>query len=135
MASSHHPGRRRVLRWAASLMTAAVVMTAGSGAIAQNRYRYPYPYPAARVQPAIPDATAVPSSSVLGIISGGLAGTYIRIAADIASVIDGPTQRLRVLPIVGKGSLQNISDILNVRDVDVAIVQSDVLAFLRQRQE
>ena len=81
----------------------------------------------------IPDTQVVPPTAVLGIISGGLSGTYIRIAADIATVFGAKVPNFRVLPIVGKGSLQNISDILNVRDVDIGIVQSDVLSYLRQR--
>ena len=70
---------------------------------------------------------------MLGIVSGGLSGTYIRIAADIATVFSANVPDFRILPIVGKGSLQNISDILNVRDVDIGIVQSDVLSYLRQK--
>lgn len=91
---------------------------------------------AAQPQPAvpvIPDAQVVPPTAVLGIVSGGLSGTYIRIAADIATVFSAKAPEFRILPIVGKGSLQNISDILNVRDVDVGIVQSDVLSSLRQK--
>ena len=83
--------------------------------------------------PLIPDTQVVPATAVLGIISGGLSGTYIRIAADIATVFSAKVPDFRILPIVGKGSLQNISDILNVRDVDIAIVQSDVLSYLRQK--
>ena len=83
--------------------------------------------------PMIPDTQVVSPTAVLGIVSGGLSGTYIRIAADIASVFSAKVPDFRVLPIVGKGSLQNISDILNVRDVDIGIVQSDVLSYLRQK--
>ena len=35
------------------------------------------------------------------MISGGADGTYIRIAADLANVLDGDD--LRVLPIIGAG--------------------------------
>lgn len=83
--------------------------------------------------PMIPDTQVVAPTAVLGIVSGGLSGTYIRIAADIAAVFSAKVPDFRVLPIVGKGSLQNISDILNVRDVDIGIVQSDVLSYLRQK--
>ena len=82
--------------------------------------------------PLIPDAQVVAPTAVLGIISGGLSGTYIRIATDIATVFSMKVPDFRVLPIVGRGSMQNISDILNVRDVDVAIIQSDSLSVLRQ---
>lgn len=89
--------------------------------------------PARRAMPMIPDAQVVPPTSVLGIISGGLSGTYIRIATDIASVFSEHSPQLRILAIVGKGSLQNLSDIMNIRDVDIGIVQSDVLSFLRTK--
>ena len=73
------------------------------------------------------------NAGTVGIISGGPDGTYIRIAADLAAVLDdGDT--LRVLPILGKGSLQNIADILVLRGVDIGIVQSDVLAYARRER-
>ncbi len=115
----------------AAVALALAVAVAGPGFAAQDR-SWSAPRTPSHAQPAIPDARAVPPTSVLGIISGGLSGTYIRIAVDIASVFDSTGQPLRILPIVGVGSLQNISDILNIRDVDIGIVQSDVLAFLRR---
>ena len=68
----------------------------------------------------------------VGIISGGIGGTYIRIATDLASVLDDG-DRLRVLPIMGKGSVQNISDILYLKGIDIGIVQSDVLQFIKRQ--
>lgn len=82
----------------------------------------------------IPNARVVQRDQVLGIASGGLAGTYVRIANDLTGLFDAPDSRLRVLNIVGKGSLQNTSDLFNLTNVDIAIVQTDVLAFLRQNQ-
>lgn len=68
----------------------------------------------------------------VGIIAGGVDGTYIRFAADLMNVLDdGET---RVLAILGKGSLQNISDILLLRGIDIGIVQSDALAFARRNR-
>jgi uncharacterized protein len=67
----------------------------------------------------------------VGIISGGVDGTYIRIAADLANVLDRGND-LRILPIIGKGSVQNITDILYLRGTDVGIVQSDVLAYMQK---
>ena len=77
-------------------------------------------------------AVAKANAGVVGIISGGLDGTYTRFAADIAAVLDG-VDDLRILPIIGKGSLQNLSDLLYLRGVDIAIVQSDVLAAVAQQ--
>ena len=71
------------------------------------------------------------NAGTVGVISGGVQGTYIRIAADLASTLDDGDQ-LRVLPIIGRGSVQNISDVLFLRGVDIGIVQADVLAFMRK---
>lgn len=78
-------------------------------------------------------ATYRTSPGLVGVISGGVDGTYIRIAADLAAVLDSGEQ-LRVLPIVGRGSVQNLADILFLRGIDVGIVQSDSLAFVRQQR-
>jgi len=87
----------------------------------------------ARGGAAGPDVVTKANAGVIGIISGGLDGTYTRFAADIAAVLDG-IDDLRILPIIGKGSLQNISDLLYLRGVDIAIVQSDVLAAVAQQR-
>ena len=91
----------------------------------------------AMLGPAIaePSASAVAKANAgaVGIISGGLDGTYTRFAADIAAVLDG-VDDLRILPILGKGSYQNLSDLLYLRGVDIAIVQSDVLAAVAQQR-
>ncbi len=71
------------------------------------------------------------NKGTVGVISGGVNGTYIRIASDLASVLDDGNN-LRVLPIRGKGSVQNISDILYLRGIDIGIVQSDVLEFSKR---
>jgi uncharacterized protein len=71
------------------------------------------------------------NGGVVGVISGGVTGTYIRIAADLANALDDGYE-LRVLPIIGKGSVRNIEDLLLLRGVDVAIVQSDVLDFYKR---
>lgn len=73
------------------------------------------------------------NANTVGVISGGLDGTYAHFAADIAAVLDD-VDNLRVLPILGKGSLRNLSDLLYLRGVDVAIVQSDVLAAAAQQR-
>lgn len=71
------------------------------------------------------------SKGVVGIIAGGVNGTYIRIAADMATVLDA--DNLRILAIIGKGSAQNINDLLYLKGVDMAIVQSDVLEYLKRQ--
>ena len=73
------------------------------------------------------------NSGTVGVISGAIDGTYVRIAADLAAVLDDP-DRLRVLPIIGKGSVQNLSDIIYLRGIDLGIVQSDALAYVTRER-
>jgi TRAP transporter TAXI family solute receptor len=73
------------------------------------------------------------NAGTVGIVSGGVDGTYIRIAADLAAVLDN-AEGLRVLPLLGKGSLQNLSDIAFLKGIDVGIVQSDALAYARRER-
>jgi len=89
--------------------------------------------PAQGGPPTLTTLSARANAGTVGIISGGPDGTYVRIAADLAAVLDDG-DALRVLPILGKGSLQNIADILVLRGVDIGIVQSDVLAFARRER-
>jgi TRAP-type uncharacterized transport system substrate-binding protein len=72
-------------------------------------------------------ATAVAQPSTIGIMGGEIDGTFMRIATDLTSVLNSET--LRVIPIVGKGSLQNIGDLLHLPGVDLALVASDALAY------
>jgi len=69
------------------------------------------------------------NQGTVGIISGGVNGTYIQIASDLATVLDD-ADGLRILPILGRGSVQNIVDILYLRGIDIGIVQSDVLRYM-----
>lgn len=75
---------------------------------------------------------AAANANTVGVITGDAAGTYLKITEDLASVIDDE-ENVRVLPIAGKGSLQNLTDLLYLRGVDAAIVQADVLAFVRDK--
>ncbi len=71
------------------------------------------------------------NNGTVGLVSGGISGTYVRIASDLASVLDNGKD-LRVLPMVGQGSIQNVSDVLYLKGIDIGIVQSDVLEYLKR---
>ena len=60
-------------------------------------------------------------------MGGEIDGTFMRIATDLTSVIN--SNDMRVVPIVGKGSLQNIGDLLHLPGVDLALIAADVLAY------
>src|ERR1051325_2192346 len=72
------------------------------------------------------------NQGTVGVITGGVDGTYIRIGSDLQEVLDDG-DGLRILPIVGRGSVQNVADLLFLKGVDVAIVQSDILAYAKMK--
>jgi uncharacterized protein len=74
------------------------------------------------------------NANTVSVITGSPSGTYILFAHDMSSVLDKPNG-LRVLPMLGKGSVQNVKDILHMRGVDMGIVQSDVMRYFRDSGE
>jgi TRAP-type uncharacterized transport system substrate-binding protein len=62
----------------------------------------------------------------VGLAGGQLEGAPIRFAAEIARVVDDGSNML-VLPIVTRGPVENMNALLNLRGVDLAIVNSDAL--------
>ena len=67
----------------------------------------------------------------VGVAGGLLEGTFIRYVADLAKVLDDGNN-LRVIPMVTYGAVGNVTDLLNLRGVDVAITQADVLDHFRR---
>src|SRR3982751_809155 len=63
----------------------------------------------------------------------GAAGISVRIAEDLANLVDDGATR-RVVPVVGKGSLQNLTDLKYLRGIDMAIVQTDVLEYAKEQR-
>lgn len=80
----------------------------------------------------IPNASLV-NKGVVEFETGGSSEIAARIAADIVSVVDDGATR-RVVPIIGKGPLQNLTDLRFLRGIDVAIVQSDALDYAREQR-
>src|SRR3982074_3775272 len=72
------------------------------------------------------------NANTVTLISGTIGGTYVQFGADLASVLDDGN-KLRVLPIVGRGSVQSVADILFLRGVDLGIVRSDTLDYLERK--
>ena len=62
----------------------------------------------------------------VGLAGGLLEGAPIRLAAEMARVVDdGPN--MHVLPIVTRGATENLNSLLYLRGVDTAIINSDAL--------
>jgi TRAP transporter TAXI family solute receptor len=60
------------------------------------------------------------------LLTGSVDGTGAKLGADLADLLDDGATR-RVLPVIGKGALQNLTDLRALRGIDLAIVQADVL--------
>ena len=69
---------------------------------------------------------------VVTLLSGGLAGTDARMASDISNVLDQDDGDLpiRVVPMLGRGGVQNVKDLLFLKGVDMAIISQGQLGFL-----
>ncbi len=65
------------------------------------------------------------------ILTKGLGCTCTEIASDMAGVLN-ETGSLRILPVIGHGSLQGIADVIYLRGIDLSILQADVLSYVQR---
>ena len=72
------------------------------------------------------------NANTVTLMSGTIGGTYVQIGADLKSVLDDG-ENLRVLSVVGRGSVQSVADILYLKGVDLGIVRSDTLDYLEKK--
>lgn len=85
--------------------------------------------PAALLAAAHGHAALSTGPFTIGIMGGEIDGTFMRVATDLTSVLNSGT--MRIVPIVGKGSLQNMGDLLYLPGVDLALIAADVLAYAK----
>lgn len=69
------------------------------------------------------------NNNVATVLGGSIKGTYSKLVWDMSTLFDDGYD-LRVLPVLGKGSFRAIEDLLLLRGIDAALVQSDVLEFM-----
>src|SRR6202048_3542006 len=75
------------------------------------------------------DMAAQLNANTVTLMTGSFGSTYAQIGADLSSVLDnGPN--LRLLPLLGRGSVQAVADILLLKGVDAGIVRKDTLGYL-----
>ena len=72
------------------------------------------------------------NANTVTLLTGTIGGTYVQFGADLASVLDDGGN-LRVLPIIGRGSVQGVADILFLKGVDLGIVRADTLDYLEKK--
>jgi uncharacterized protein len=70
----------------------------------------------------------------VGIAGGQLSGTYMTFANELAEILDDG-DNLRVIPIVTYGAASNMDDLLFLRQVDIAVTQSDVFDYFRTQRK
>jgi len=78
-------------------------------------------------------SAAVSNLGVVVLETEGSTGISVRIAEELARATNDTAAR-RILPVVGVGSLQNIMDLGGLRNIDLAILQTDVLDQVKQQK-
>lgn len=71
------------------------------------------------------------NANTVTVVTGTPGGTYFRAGADLAFALDDG-DKLRILPILGKGAGENAYDVRFLRGVDLGFVRTDTLEQLRQ---
>jgi TRAP-type uncharacterized transport system substrate-binding protein len=70
------------------------------------------------------------NANTVTVITAPIGGPMSIMGSDMAAVLDDG-DKLRVLPILGKGSTQNLLDILRLKNIDMGMVTSDALEFAK----
>ena len=130
----------RMFSWAIGIM----LVFLASGVWAQQGARTPQgvrpqagprpqaisPQPRVAAQPTeLPERDALNAGTVT-VITAPIGGPMSVMGSDMAAVLDDD-QTLRVLPILGKGSAQNLIDILRLKNIDMGFVTADALEFVK----
>jgi TRAP transporter TAXI family solute receptor len=71
------------------------------------------------------------NAGTVRIMTSGVEGA--RMIDEIAFTVNEPG-KMRVLPMIGDGGVQNVNDILFLRGIDMGVVHHDTLALLRKEQ-
>jgi TRAP-type uncharacterized transport system substrate-binding protein len=68
------------------------------------------------------------------VVVSGISCTCARFTEDIRNVVNDLTpDGIRVLPVLGVGGLQNLNDVLFLKNIDMAVVDEDNLRLLKKR--
>jgi TRAP-type uncharacterized transport system substrate-binding protein len=107
-----------------SFLCLALPMAASRPALAQSQ-RYANTYEEKKRQA---------NDIAVTVVVSGLSCTCARFSEDIRNVVNdlGP-DGIRVLPILGVGGLQNVNDVLFLKNVDMGVVDEDNLRLLKKK--
>jgi NMT1 family protein len=102
-------------------------------AIAQaQNFRTPQAQPVRNAAENARPGAAAMNAWTVGLAGGLLEGAPIRLAAEIARVVDDGNN-LHVLPVVTRGATENVNSLLYLRGIDAAIINSDALEEYRSQ--
>nr|WP_315724280.1 MULTISPECIES: hypothetical protein [unclassified Bradyrhizobium] len=117
-----------------AIISAIILATAcGPGGSARAQQQQRAPAGAAHVGAAhvgtLPDRESLNSGTVT-VITAPIGGPMSVMGSDMAAVLD-EGESLRVLPILGKGSAQNLVDIIMLKNIDMGFVATDAMEFVK----
>src|SRR5579862_2152889 len=70
----------------------------------------------------------------VSVVVSGLSCTCARFTEDIRNVVnDLSPDGIRILPVLGVGGLQNVNDVLFLKNIDMGVVDEDNLRLLKQK--
>jgi uncharacterized protein len=74
------------------------------------------------------------NDTAVSVVVSGISCTCARFTEDIRNVVNdlGP-DGIRLLPVLGNGGLQNLNDVLFLKNVDMGVVDEDNLRLLKKR--
>jgi TRAP-type uncharacterized transport system substrate-binding protein len=78
-------------------------------------------------------ASAIANRGVVQLVASRSGDVSVRMAEEIAGIVDDGATR-RVVPMIGKGGVQNIADLKYLRGVDLTIVPADALEYAREQR-
>ena len=96
------------------------------GVHAQNAHSQQHNPPSRPQETANAKPEEVMNAWTVGLAGGLLEGAPIRLAAEMARVVDDG-DNLHVLPVVTRGPTENVNSLLYLRGIDTAIINSDSL--------
>jgi TRAP-type uncharacterized transport system substrate-binding protein len=116
----------------AILANVLVAMTLGTGLVAPaHAQTVPKSLERGGTDAALKQRT---NAWTVGVAGGQLSGTYMRLADELAQVLDDG-DNLRVIPIVTYGAASNLDDLLYLRHVDAVMTQSDIFEYFRTQRK
>ncbi len=69
----------------------------------------------------------------VGLAGGQMEGTFVRFVVDLAKAFDD-NENLRLLPMITYGATENVSDLLYLKGIDVAITHGDVFEEYKKKK-